>query len=267
MKTNGAVLWQGASLLDGAPIVVIATGLAHKSSNAKTGALIQTYILRSDMEPHIAVRLGADVSICGQCPHRGTVRSPLEPGQESSAWADGPHEKRTCYVNIGQGPLGVYRAYKRGRYPAGIPYVGGRQVRLGTYGDPAAVPAWVWHTLTRDVPHGMRTGYTHQWRLADPALRTLCMASADSVADAAEAQAQGWRTFRVAQPCDPGKTRHLAEVVCPASAEAGKKLTCSQCMACGGADGRRGNIVINAHGGFAVMTHINSKGIRPYFAR
>lgn len=280
MKSNGAVLWQGASLLDGAPIVVIATGLANKSSNAKTGAMIQTYILRADMEPHLAVRLGADVSICGQCPHRGTVRSPLEPGQVSSAWADGPHEKRTCYVNIGQGPLGVYRAWKRGVYidvkvaaaETGLAYglalrdIGrGRQVRLGTYGDPAAVPADVWAALvSRAAGH---TGYTHQWRLCDPALRTLCMASADSVADAAEAQRAGWRTFRVAQPCDPGKTRQLAEVVCPASAEAGKKLTCSQCMACGGADGRRGNIVINAHGGFAVMTHINSRGVRPYFAR
>ena len=269
-KSNGAVLWQGASLLDGAPIVVIATGLAASSSNRKTGAMVQTYILRTDVDPIAALRIGADVSICGQCVHRGVRQAlgPLEPGQASS-YADGPHKARTCYVNVGQGPLGVWRAWKRGRYAErgqgwqAISHLGrGKLVRLGTYGDPAAVPDFVWRELT--LYASGHTGYTHQWRHA-PQLRTLCMASADSLIDAREAQAAGWRTFRVAMPCDPGKQDK--ESVCPASAEAGKKLTCAQCMACGGADGRRGSIVINGHGGFAVMTHINSRGIRPYFAR
>ena len=46
------------------------------------------------------------------------------------------------------------------------------------------------------------------------------------------------------------------ESLCPASAEAGKKLTCEQCLACGGADGRKGSIYIPAHGGFAVMANV-----------
>jgi hypothetical protein len=126
-------------------------------------------------------------------------------------------------------------------------------VRLGTYGDPAAVPAWVWESLTRDcVAH---TGYTHQWRRCDVALRSLVMASADSVQDATEAHAAGWRTFRVAMPCDAPKL--AGEAICPASAEAGKKLTCEQCRACNGVGtGRRGSIVIQAHGGFAVMANV-----------
>ena len=37
LKTNGVVLWQGASELDGAPIVLIATGFTRKSANDKTG--------------------------------------------------------------------------------------------------------------------------------------------------------------------------------------------------------------------------------------
>lgn len=241
---NGAVLWRGPSLLDGAPIVVIATGLNQASSNRKTGGMVQTYILREDIEPTAAVKTGADVSICGDCPHRG----------------DGTGKGRTCYVNVGQGPLGVWRAYKRGVYPSAessqlrVDSGRGKLVRLGTYGDPAAVPAGIWNALIADaVGH---TGYTHQWRRT-PALRTLCMASADSEADAREAQAAGWRTFRVALPCDAPRLE--SEAICPASAEAGKKLTCAQCMACAGANGRRGSIVIQAHGGFAVMANIRKR--------
>lgn len=262
MKSNGAVLWQGASLLDGAPIVVIATGLRDGSSNRKTGAMIQTYILRADVDPVTAVRTRTDASICGQCPHRGR---PI-PGQDHGMTG------RTCYVNVGQGPLGVWRAWKRGRYASPTPWLRakelqdlgrGRLVRLGTYGDPAAVPFPIWQHLTMHSEGN--TGYTHQWRTAPLALRSLCMASADSEADAREAQAAGWRTFRVAMPCDTPRLEN--EAVCPASKEAGKKLTCAQCLACAGANGRRGSIVIQAHGGFAVMTHVNSRGVRGYFMR
>ena len=280
MKANGAILWRGPSLLDGAPIVVIATGLASGSSNRKTGDMLQTYILREDVSPVAAVKSGADASICGNCPHRGRLAaagadgSTLAGGATPSGDAAEVFEKlaqrghmvgRTCYVNVGQGPLAVWRAYKRGRYPlAGYLVDIGRDriVRLGTYGDPAAVPVHIWQGLTLAAKG--RTGYTHQWKSA-PALKGLCMASADSVADAMEAQAQGWRTFRVAMPSD--LARLPIEAVCPASKEAGKKLTCAQCLACSGANGRRGSIVIQAHGGFAVMAHVNRAGIRAYFAR
>lgn len=245
MKPNGAILWQGASLLDGAPILAIATGLNSKSTNRKTGAMIQTYILRSDISPIDAVRTGADASICGNCPHRG-----IEGGK-----------RRTCYVNVGQGPRAVWAAFKRGIYPdtqggAGIADQGaGRIVRLGTYGDPAAVPAYVWLALTaRSKGH---TGYTHQWRDA-PDLVGLCMASVDTVLEAREAQALGWRTFRVDTSRAIGA--QAGEVLCPASAEAGKKLTCEKCLACGGADGRRGSIYIPAHGGFAVIANLRHFG-------
>lgn len=241
-KSNGLILYQGPSTLDGAPIVVIAVGLTNASANSKTGAMLQTYILRADMRPTDAIKIGADASICGDCVHRG----------------DGTGKGRTCYVNVGQGPLVVWKTFTRGGYPHAssaseiIDAGRSRTVRLGSYGDPAAVPAHVWQALTSHAK--AHTGYTHQWRTAG-ALRGLCMASADSVTEASEAQAQGWRTFRVALPSHV--TRTSVEVVCPASVEGGRKLLCEQCKACSGAQsGRKGSIVIQAHGGFAVIANV-----------
>jgi len=67
---RGLELWRGASRLDGAPIVAIATGLAAPSSNPKTGPMVQTWILRADVAPHEAQRDGRDASVCGDCPLR-----------------------------------------------------------------------------------------------------------------------------------------------------------------------------------------------------
>lgn len=236
-------------MLDGAPIVAIAVGLAKASSNRKTGGMLQTYILRSDVDPVRAIKQLKDSSICGDCVHRGSQG-----------------KGRTCYVQVGQGPLGVYRAFKRGRYPeipnseiktladAGM----GRLVRLGTYGDPAAVPAGIW----RSILFGAKghTGYTHQWKRA-PDLKGLCMASVDSEIQALWARSLGWRTFRVALPHHDA--RIAGEAICPASAEAGRKLTCERCLACGGADGRKGSIVIAAHGGTAVMSAVRKLSAIP----
>lgn len=241
-KPNGMILWQGASRIDGAPIVAIVVGLSTNSTNSKTGAMLQTYILRADMEPTEAIKSGADASICGDCAHRG----------------DGTGKGRTCYVNVGQGALAVYRAFQRGKYPLATAEQSAaagnaRVVRLGTYGDPAAVPVSVWETLTsRAVAH---TGYTHAWRGIGAGYSHLLMASADSLTDKVQAMAAGFRTFRVVMRGEA--TRVAGEAICPASAEAGKKLTCITCKACNGtATARKSSIVIQAHGGFAVMANV-----------
>jgi hypothetical protein len=252
--SNGRIIYEGASLLDGAPIVVIAIGFDTASSNRKTGDMIQTYIIRQDMAPIAAAQTGKDFSICGNCVHRGNI-STDRLGQSKNVG-------RTCYVNLGQGATAVYNTYLRNGYPhwddnAEPDLTRGRIVRLGTYGDPAAVVIRAWENfLMGAVGH---TGYTHQWR--DPRfakLREYCMASADTVEEALAAQAKGWRTFRVGLPSHP--TRQDNEALCPASAEAGKKLTCAQCRACDGtATARRGSIYIPAHGGFAVMANIKKR--------
>ncbi len=232
-KSNGVILWEGPSALSAAvAIVVIAVGL-RGSSNRKTGSMLQTYILLQDIAPVEAVKTGADAAICGDCVHRG----------------DG-FKQRTCYVNVGQGPRSVWDCYKRGGYPtantpAEIRAIGsGRKVRLGTYGDPMAAPAKVWKDLTKLST--MHTGYTHQWKGARGKVwQSLVMASADTPNDAVKAQAKSFRTFRV----NTDAVKLAGEVICPASAEAGKILQCATCGACNGTrTERKGSITIRAHG-------------------
>ena len=272
---NGVILYQGPSNLDNQPIVVIATGLKTKSSNAKTGAMVQTYILRSDIPPTEAIQTGEDASICGGCPHRGqtvTVNNKIK------------NIGRTCYVNVGQGPRAVYDAYTRNLYPTATKeqaaaLLKDRYVRIGTYGDPMAAPAQVWLGFIRVVAGW--TAYTHQWDNAVlnscPAVilafQAICMASVDSEEEMREAHARGWRTFRVGLLHDTQVRK--TEALCPASAEAGRKLQCAQCLACsgrgfgGGADGSgrvgrslSGSIYIPAHGGFAVMANVKKVSLK-----
>jgi hypothetical protein len=227
---NGILLYEGPSMLDGAPIVVIATGINKGSTNVKTGAMVQTYILRSDVPPIEAVQQGLDSSICGGCPHRG----------------DGTGAGRSCYVTLFHGPRAVFAAYQRDSYPMGATLPHGKMVRLGTYGDPAAVPIGVWRCLL--VGAAGWTGYTHQWRTIDAATwAPLVMASVDSETEMREAHALGYRTFRVT-PIGVGPLSG-EEVTCPASAEAGRKAICYDCKACMGTAAKaKVSIQIAAHG-------------------
>jgi hypothetical protein len=230
---SGFVFFDGPSQIDGAPIIGIA--VLH-SENRKTGDLVQTYILRADAHPVDAIRTGDDVSICGDCPHR---RDPLS-------------GTRTCYVNVGQSVAAVYGAWTRGSYPLIDPrtaalQLAGRIVRLGTYGDPAAIPVQHWRDLLTHAAG--RTGYTHQWRNR-PEFRDLLMASADSASDRDIARAIGWRTFRV-RTAD--ETLAPREIVCPASPEGNNRRTCETCQACdgAGANAARASIAIIVHGASA----------------
>jgi len=100
---NGFIIYRGPSMLDGQPIVCIATGFAKGSTNTKTGAMIQTWIMRDDIKPVDAIHSGEDKSICGDCPHRGVI-------------VNGRNVKRPCYVAVWQAPRNVYETYKRGNY-------------------------------------------------------------------------------------------------------------------------------------------------------
>lgn len=236
MKPNGVVLYEGPSVLDGSPIVCILTGLNRPSQNPKTGPMLQTWILRADKHPTEAVTDGSDVAICGDCPLRGSFKD------------------RKCYVNVPQGPQAVWKAWKRGAYPIwGEVSVGGyiqeSAIRFGSYGDPAAVPFFVWQWL--EFHSESNTGYTHQWRSSnfDVRILELCMASVETQADIEELHRlhPGARYFRVRLP---GEEKGAKEVQCPASEEGGKRTTCYRCGLCdGGSKGR--SVSIEAHGAFA----------------
>ena len=140
MKTTkplGYILYEGPSMIDGAPIVVIVNKI-DGSDNAKTGAMVQTFIIRSDVAPTEALRFGADVSICGDCEHRPIL------ARETG--------KPPCYVNVGRSVRSVFEAYKRGRYERAdaatiARAVAGLLLRIGTYGDPFAAPVKYWRAL------------------------------------------------------------------------------------------------------------------------
>lgn len=233
---TGVILYEGPSMIDGAPIVVIANRIEVKSTNDKTGAMVQTWIMRRDIKPTDAVKSGEDSSVCGDCKHR-------------------PSNGGACYVTVFQAPLSTWKAYKRGRYARpGVDYdkallpqlFRGKAFRMGSYGDPAAAPFQIWRACT--ISAAFVNGYTHQWKDSRfAAFRMLCMASADSASEMAEAHAAGWRTFRVRGAEEP--VFKGLEAVCPASKEAGYKTTCASCKACGGNSAKaKVSMVIMAHG-------------------
>jgi hypothetical protein len=243
-KPKSAIIYSGPSLIDGAPIVCVAI---VSSSNSKTGDMLQTHIIRADVSPLEASKTGADFAICGNCKHRGTATT-----DSTRKQAQG----RTCYVNLGQGPTQVYKRLKGANsYPTATPEqtqeLGhARMVRLGTYGDPAAVPAAVWDNLLKHSAG--HTGYTHQHSTNTASDYRRNMYSADTAREARQAHAFGYRTFRVipvASYALQGKAALLEnEILCPASKEAGQRVTCLQCKLCSGSDLKAKNVAIVAHG-------------------
>lgn len=217
---NGFVLHEDAHR------VIIATGFASPSDNRKTGDMIQVWILVKACDPVQAIREGLDRLICGNCRHRG----------------NGDGSGRSCYVNVGQAPLGIYRAWKAGAYlplPS-VSVFAGRRVRFGAYGDPTWLPLSLALAIA-GVSSGW-TGYTHQWR--KPSLqgwKQILMASVDTTAELLIARSMGWSTFRVT----PDHDHHTIETLC-ASDRVG--TPCADCLACAGARGGQRAIFIAAHG-------------------
>lgn len=230
-KPSGYIIYRGPSLLNQQPIVVVA--ITKESKNSKTGNMVQTYIMADNgQSPVESAKDLSDASVCGDCKHRRGMGG-------------------SCYVNLGQGARSVMDGVMRGIYALDDGYAAAtacvnRKVRLGTYGDPAAVPAYVWENLLQ-LASG-HTGYTHQWASgkADH-VKQWCMASVDTPKETAIAKMDGWRTFRVRSAGSGSEFSH--EMICPASEEAGKRLTCATCMACsGGIDSKKASVTIVVHG-------------------
>lgn len=221
------VSYKGPSMIDGAPIIALITGIDRPSANQKTGIMLHQWILRDDMSPLEASKAGHDVSICGDCVFRAK---------------DG--KERSCYVTLMHAPQNLYRSKEQAQ-PLLHKHVRGEIIRLGAYGDPASIP----FDITEDLVKHARgvLGFTHQWRTCDQRLQHYCMASCETEADRELAKSMGWRTFRVKTPEMP---RLAGERPCPSSEEAGDNgVTCSKCMQCNGTHtGHTRDFVINVHG-------------------
>ena len=231
---QGFIFYDGPSLIDGAPIVGIAT---LESDNKKTGDMVQTWIMRSDIAPADAVRQGLDESICGDCALRGSA----DPAGEQ--WPRG----RICYVDVHRAPAGIWKAFKRGAYAhldpmsaAARDQLHGRALRMGAYGDPAAIDHLIWYAMAD--PCSGWTGYSAQWRKPfAQGLRELCMASVQSDADHALALAMGWRTYAVIGSAAPVP---IGRALCPTPIK-----QCIDCMACDGSLRQSAaSMVIRVHG-------------------
>lgn len=254
-KPLGVILHRGTSAFDGSPYVVIMP--LGKSSNSKTGKMLQTYIIRSHVHPVQAVRTGGDVGICNDCPMRGLVATQKRRSRKKKNF-------RACYVNVGQGPAMVYGAFKRGRYVDYVPalhdqYIRGRKVRFGTYGEPVLIPLELLRHLA-SISSGW-TGYTHQWSNVQYAgYKQFLMASVHGLTGPwsyEHAKSLGWRTFRTMRGGEPVEGERL----CPASKEAGHRLSCLTCNLCDGAGRRKVglelvDVYIPGHGGKAIMSAV-----------
>jgi len=235
---NGYVIYDGASLLNGKRIIVIA--LISKSKNSKTGNMMQTYII-TPHNPLYASKHGLDEANCGSCIHRGTPTD--EPDRKQAI-------KRTCYVMLYQGVLVTWKQWEKGAYPSmqghdALASLGeDEDVRIGTYGDGGAVPKYIWDSLISKAKK--HTAYCHQYDNPNSSFDpTIYMVSADTLPTAQRHWDFGHRTFRVIQ--DTNEVVKGKEILCPASKEMGRRVQCSSCMLCGGSEVKAKSIAIVQH--------------------
>ena len=215
------LLYKGPSAINGEPIVAIATGTHNPSQNKKTGAMVQVWILHAKYFPTIAVKKGEDEAICGDCKHRN----------------------KSCYVNVFQAPTNIWRSYIKGLYKkTKVPQaVKNRFVRIGAYGDSAALPPELYAKLIK-YSKG-HTSYTHQWHKPwGQHLKGTSVASVDSVEEYKQAKRAGWQTFRVYKE---GEDILITEQTCPANLF---DISCLDCLRCDGDMSKHKDISTKIHG-------------------
>lgn len=213
---NSYTVWSGTSQLDeSSPVYLRLTGFKRRTDNSKTGWMVQSFIMRSDMDPHEATKTGKDSAVCGDCKH---------------SWSKGGK----CYVLVFQAPKAAHKGMTNNPFASFIaPWQASilliaRALRCGSYGDPSAVPLPIWHTLLAHTK--THTGYTHQWRQPKfEGYLSFLMASVDSLDEARLALSRGYRYFRVKSR---GETEKLeGEIECLSDS---KNISCDKCGLCDG---------------------------------
>ena len=236
---RGFIVYRGKSMLGGGDVVCIAT--LH-SKNGKTGDMVQVWIIPEDIHPLDALHEDKNFAACGTCIMQGT------PGKKGKKRKKGM-DNRGCYVNVGQAPAAVFKGYKRGIYPEyrrdlHEHYLSGRYIRLGAYGDPAAMPvSLVKYLATIGRGH---TGYSHQLFWIDQQdaneLAKYLMVSCHNKAQHAEARRRGWRSFVVIAE---GQDAPDNAVQCPYYTH---EVQCIHCKLCQGTSKAVKDVYVLAHG-------------------
>ena len=204
------------------------------TSNAKTGALIQNYIIPAAwLETDAKISTLSDTDVCFDCDH-------------------GKSKNKTCYVRKGQSEMGLASKVRSLRKLGleNIPELSpeseadllnaieGRGVRFGSYGEPILLGEALIGKISKRAKFW--TGYTHQWHKNNWA-KDYFMASVESEMISKAAQKSGFRTFFVGTP------QSKEYVTCPASKEAGNKTTCDNCKLCMGTSSKAKSVTILPH--------------------
>jgi hypothetical protein len=256
---NTVLAWVGTSPIDGVTIGLFVTGLKKTNTpNTKTDDMVQTYILRLDMHPQEALKMGMDASICGNCTHRPQMRTRVI-RKKNGTIVTQTKKVRTCYVRVSNAPGSIYGAFMRGNIPTvtlddvnALVLRADKPVRMGAYGDPAMIPADIWDAILYKVTAW--TGYTHQWRETwSHGLIGRVMASCDNKQDQVDAVLMGWEgTFTVLPHTD--FQIHFKSLKgtrsCPSDPRFKSIMDlvpCASCKACMGTQHR----AIQAHGSTA----------------
>ena len=179
------------------------------------------------MDPVKSVKTGHDAkTVCAGCP-----------------FASG----NGCYVNVGQSPLSIWRAYKRGTYGKLLPkdygqFFRGKTVRFGAYGNPSLIPLAIVKAIAS--ASNAWTGYFHNWKEMRPAMARAYgqyfMVSTETEESRCKADGAGLRYFHVS----PNKPSNAIECLSDA-----KGITCEKCKLCAGlSKSRLPSVWINPHG-------------------
>ena len=220
-----------AYVIEYATFFMVFTGFKSKSTNRKTGEMIQTYLLDKatlTTEPKV---FGAK---CAECP------------MVSKCYVN--HDKQSVRRTVKKLLNGEACSYKFSTLDEVLPLLRGERVRLGTYGDPSALPL---HDLQKicEASNGW-TGYTHFFKEIDSDYALFLMASVESLEGELLAHALGYLTFRVLLKEDENLevTKKSIQCLNVVDEKTLVSLQCVDCLICSGTKGRgKKSVYIHEH--------------------